>query len=212
MEIPAYFYLNILAIALWLALRKRFRENIDIIGYYMMFCFISESAAWLYSFYSGKSNHWCYNIFTTFQILYLSYIYNQIISRVKQKNVIRYFAIVYPMVVIFNILLIQSFNKFHTYTYILGGVFVVLMIIWYFNRILESDEDIGLRRNPFFWFNVGNMIYFIGSMFYMGSINYILAGGHDFYGELIVIFVYSFTSIQYCCYIIASLCNLRRVN
>jgi uncharacterized membrane protein YhaH (DUF805 family) len=75
-----------------------------------------------------------------------------------------------------------------------------------------EEEGMGLRRNPYFWFNLGNMIYFIGSIFYMGSINFILESGHDFYGELINIFVYSFTSIQYFCFIIALLCRLRPAN
>jgi hypothetical protein len=156
-----------------------------------------------------RSNHWIYNLYTTGQIIFLSLIYSQSLVSGISKKAISVFSLLYPILVLLNVVLYQSFFKFHTLTYTLGCLFIIALIFAYFNQLLHSEEISSLRKNPFFWFNIGNAIYLIGSIFYLGSVNFILETRQDNYGELINIFVYSFTSVQYIFFIIAIACNLR---
>jgi hypothetical protein len=210
MEVPFYLYLNVLAIFIWLIFRERLQVNMMVLGYYLIFCFTCESFAWLYSYFTYRSNHWAYNVFTGLQTLFLCSIYLQILSTARMQQAIRVFLVAYPALFLVNVLFVQSFFKFHTYTYVFSCVFIIVLVFSYFNQMLQTKEVIPLRRNGIFWFNLGNLIYFVGSIFYMGSINFILETGHDYFGRLINIFVYSFTSVQYSLFIMAMVCNLKR--
>lgn len=85
---------------------------------------------------------------------------------------------------------------------------MVYFCVAYFNELLHLENFYLLRETPAFWINCGNLIFYTASIIYMGSINYIVASKWDWYGNLISIFVYSFTALQYLLYIIALLCIL----
>lgn len=209
MEIPFYLYLNLAALSLGLWFWSRLDKNLRDIVYFLVYCFIIESFAWVYSYILFKSNHWIYNIFTTGQLLAIGILYRKILYSKNLHYLLRVFMFVYPLLVTVNFMLVQSFFRFHTLTYTIGCLFIILLVFSYFNQLLHSKEVLKLRSNPFFWINTGNAIYFIGSLFYLGSVNFILDTKLDKYGELINLFVYSFTSIQYIFFIIGITCNLR---
>ncbi len=209
MQVPHYFYFNLLAIIVWFFYKRKNDRLIVFMGCYILYCFLFEIAAWGYSYITYKSNHWIYNLYTIGQILLLCFIYRNVLTSNSTIKSIKIFTVFYPLLVLINLLFFQSFFNFHTLTYTIGCLFLIFLIFSYFNQLLHLNEVISLRRNSFFWFNLGNAIYFIGSIFYLGSINFILATKQDSFGELINIFVYSFTSIQYILFIIAFKCNLK---
>jgi hypothetical protein len=209
MEIPFYLYLNLMTFCLGVLLWNRLDTKLRSIIYYLAYCFIVESLAWIYSFILFKSNHWIYNIFTTGQLLALGIIYQKILNSKNFDYSLRAFTFIYPVLVSINFIFIQSFFKFHTLTYTIGCLFIICLVFSYFNQLLHSSEVLRLRTNPFFWINIGNSVYFIGSLFYLGSVNFILESKMDKYGDLINLFVYSFVSIQYIFFIIALTCNLK---
>ena len=211
MPIPFYFYLAAMAIIVWVVYKRRISDDLSIIGNYIIYSLSFELLAWVYSYLYYESNHWIYNIYTSLQFIFLGFIYRRMLNSSKARNAIRVFSLLYPLLVFLNFLFLQSFFKFHTYTYIAGCLFIIILIFSYFNQLLNLEKVESLKRNPFFWFNVGNTIFFVGSIFYLGSVNFILEKGLDVYGDLINAFVYSFTSIQYVFFIIALLCNLKPV-
>lgn len=209
MQVPYYLYFNLLAVIVWFFYKRKNDKPTTFLGYYILCCFLFEVASWSYSYLTYKSNHWLYNLYTISQIIFLCYIYkNELTSNTTRKS-ITVFIVLYLFVLIINFLFLQSFFNFHTLTYTIGCLFIIFLIFTYFNQLLHLNEIISLRRNSFFWFNLGNAVYFIGSIFYLGSINFIIETNQDSYGELINIFVYSFTSIQYILFIIAIKCNLK---
>jgi len=208
--IPFYLHLNLLAFILWFWFRKRLEKELSILGYYLIFCFVVELAAAIYSWQNHGSNHKIYNVFTTIQLIFLSLIYGRILTEKIQLKLIKIFIFVYPLLVVANLNYIQSSSRFHTITYTIGVLFVVTLFFSYFNQLLHSEEILSLRKTPLFWFNIGNTVHFVGSLFYYGSINFINETAQDRYGELIQIFIYSFTAIQYIFFIISILCNLRQ--
>lgn len=210
MTIPLHFYVNILCLLIWSLYKSRFRDTILIIvGYYLLFALLVESTAWLYSYFMGMSNHWIYNIYTTAQTEILFFIYYRIFMKPLNKKITRLIFIIYPLLVVINLLYFQDFFRFHTYTYIIGCILILYLSFSYLQELLNAVVLIPIRKTPFFWVNTGNIIYYAGSMFYLGSLNYIVDKELDYFGRLIEIFVYAFNSIQYVLFAIGFLCSLK---
>lgn len=209
MIIPVHFYFNVVAIIVWLWVRSRFKEPLlDLIGILISVGFIIEALALGYSYGFKTSNHWIYNIYTVGQIVFIAMIYSKLISNQKISRQIRLLSLIFVVLVVLNVSFLQSFFKFHTFSYILGCFLVFYISILYFKQLLNEKNWQPLKNLPFFWITIGNIVFYICSMFYMGSINYINDQNYDEYGSLINIFVYLFTSVQFILYTIAFLCNL----
>ncbi|MGL6267425.1 MAG: hypothetical protein ACRC2O_05845 [Chitinophagaceae bacterium] len=209
MIIPLYFYFNLIAILFWLWVRSRFKDPfLDLVGILISVGFIIEILALAYSYGFKTSNHWIYNVFTAGQIAYIAFIYSKLISNKKISNQIRLLLLIFMILVVLNFIFLQSFFKFHTFSYILGCFLIFFISIQYLKQLLNEKNWQPLKKLPFFWITTGNIIFYICSMFYMGSINYINDKNFDEYGSLISIFVYLFTSVQFILYTIAFLCNL----
>ena len=209
MIIPLYFYFNLIAILVYLWARTRFKDPLlDQVGILIIAGFIIETLALGYAYGFKTSNHWIYNIFTAGQIVYISYIYSKLITSQKISRLISLLAYIFVILVVLNFLFLQSFFKFHTFSYILGCLLIFFISIQYLKQLLNVKTWQPLKKLPFFWITTGNIIFYICSMFYMGSINYINDKNFDEFGSLISIFVYLFTSVQFILYTIAFLCNL----
>jgi hypothetical protein len=207
MDVPVYFFLNLCVNIAFAFSYNKLEKETRTIGFYSIYCLFVELAAWLYSFILYKSNHWIYNLFTVSQILFLVWFYRKQTNNKSLARISGIFLLVYPILFLANILTLQPVKVFHTYTYLLGNVFVLFIFLSYFDSLLKKSETVRLTAIPLFWFTIGNCIYFIGSFFYLGSINYILDSDLDRFGKLINYFVYSFTSLQYIFYLIAILCH-----
>ena len=209
MIIPVYFYFNLIGILVWLWVRSRFKDPLlDQVGILISAGFIIESLALAYSYSFKTSNHWIYNIYTAGQIIYIAIIYSKLIPSQKISNQIRFLTLTFVILFVLNVLFLQSFFKFHTFSYIVGCFLIFYISIQYLKQLLNEKNWQPLKKLPFFWITIGNIIFYICSMFYMGSINYINDKNYDEYGSLINIFVYLFTSLQFILYTIAFLCNL----
>jgi hypothetical protein len=209
MIIPIHFYFNLVAILVWLFVRSRFKEPLlDKIGILVSAGLVIEILALMYAYTLETSNHWIYNMYTTGQIIFIALIYTMLITDKHISGLIRIFTSIFLILVILNLTLLQDFFKFHTYSYIAGCFLVFYISIRYFKQLLNEKNWQPLKKLPFFWITIGNIVFYICSMFYMGSINYINDKNYDEYGSLISIFVYSFTSAQLILYIIAFLCSL----
>lgn len=177
------------------------------LGYYVLVNFLVELFALFYAYQWKTSNHWIYNILTTCQISWIALHYARHIADRKASGSIRILNLVFLTVVATNLLFVQGVKNFHTYAYIIGCIFIFYISFLYLRGLLQDMEMPPLKSVPFFWVTIGNIIYFICSMFYLGSINYILDSHFDEYGTLINLFVYLFTALQFVFFSIAFMCN-----
>lgn len=207
---PFYLYFVLLAAICWLFIKKRNNSKaLRLFAHFIIYSLIIENLAFFYSLTLRTSNHWIYNVLTVFQVIWLGVVYITVINNKTTQKIIRVLITLYPVLVIINFLTFQPFTGFHTYTYIIGCFMVFYFSIQYLKDFLNQDTLIPLRRQPFFWISISNIIFYTTSIFYMGSINYILLKNLDEYGELINLFVYFFASVQYCLYATGLLCNLK---
>ncbi|HTR28585.1 MAG TPA: hypothetical protein VMH27_04915 [Puia sp.] len=114
-------------------------------------------------------NHWIFNFFTCCEFLFYSYIYSKLLADPKWVRVVRYGMIAYPVLFVANISFGEGFNHFHTITYRVGSVMIVIWCYLYFRQIMRSEAFESVLRVPAFWISTGLLFFYTGFFFYMSA-------------------------------------------
>jgi len=113
-----------------------------------------------------------YNVFTTFEFIFYLYILRGIIYKVKVKKIILWLIVIYPVLVLINIIFFQT-ETFHTNTYALGCLLIVAACIYYFLELFQSTHSVNLVREPAFWICSGLLFFYTCSFPMVGLWNHL---------------------------------------
>ncbi len=114
-----------------------------------------------------------YNFFSLFEfIFYLTFFWWLFKSAVIKKSVIAV-MIFYTVITLLNIFFYQGKTGFHTYTYMLGCVIVVIFSVLYFSSLFRFPETGKLVHNPYFWIVTGVMFFDVCTFTFYGLNNFI---------------------------------------
>lgn len=173
--------------------------------FFLLFVVVVESAG----SYTGRvlhyKNSWFYNISTTIEFIFYAYIFSLTLrDRVFKKMALRFMAI-YPAVVALNIVFIQGFMEFHSYTNALGNVCMVIFCCLFFYELLLNPLEGELRKVPMFWIGTGILFFYLGDLSFDLLYNLLKndATGRDLFKSInnnLILILYS-------CFIIAFLCQ-----
>ncbi|HEV8287289.1 MAG TPA: hypothetical protein VGQ09_23435 [Chitinophagaceae bacterium] len=152
------------------------------------------------------SNHWWFNIFTVIEFLAYSYIFSRAITNPKTITIIRWSIPGYFVIAIANIFFIQGFHKFHTISYRIGAIMIVVWCYLYFRQLLQSEQEIVLFKNPMFWISTGLLFFYLGFFVYMSAFDLIVYKKIGYNKELWRGISYSLNTLLYSCFLIALLC------
>ncbi len=149
---------------------------------------ILETIANAIGFFGRMKNHFVWNILYAFQLTLVPYFFKSWLQRPLIKKIITVYIYVFPLFVLINTLWIQGFFTLHTYNYIIGGSFILLLSVAYLGELYTNEESRNIFRNPVFWFSLAYLIYFAVSVPYLGMLNYVVTNYPKFatlYYELI---------------------------
>ena len=136
--------------------------------YFVPFLFVTVSVelfGWWY-LSQGVRNYVMYNVFTTIEFLFYSYLFYLHFKKPFLKIIIIIFIPFFILAVMLNMAFIQGLNKtFNTYTFLLGSFFIVIFCCCFFyESVLPDKIDQQLSRQPFFWICCGLLIFYLGSV------------------------------------------------
>ena len=134
---------------------------------------ILETIANAIGFFGRMKNHFVWNILYAFQLTLVPYFFKSWLQRPLIKKIITVYIYVFPLFVLINTLWIQGFFTLHTYNYIIGGSFILLLSVAYLGELYTNEESRNIFRNPVFWFSLAYLIYFAVSVPYLGMLNYL---------------------------------------
>lgn len=136
--------------------------------YFIPFLFVTVVVEFIGGLYLAKGirNYWMYNVFTTFEFVFYSYLFSFYFKKTIFQKIVLWFIPFYLLMVTLNLAFIQGFNKtFHTYTFLLGSFFIVIFCCCFFYEAVLPDKiDQQLSRQPFFWICCGLLIFYLGSV------------------------------------------------
>lgn len=120
-----------------------------------------------------QSNHWTFNIETVFEFYFFSYFFYQVLKQRNNKKLILFFVCAYPIVLLLSFLTVQHYYYFHTYTYMLGELYLIILCLLYFRELYTADDFKKLSTLPEFWIVTGLFIFCVGELPYMVLLNYL---------------------------------------
>ena len=148
------------------------------------------------------------NLVTVFDVAFYCYFIREIVRSKLAKKILLYCLVVYPAIFLVNTLLIQGSVVFHSMTYALGCLLIVLSCVYYFWELFQQTDSVNLSRQPTFWICSGLLFYYACTFPFYGTTNLVSALPKVILKNLLLIFEL-LSTLQYLSFTIAFLCRLR---
>ena len=153
----------------------------------LVFTLLAKAIGSFYSNYTGKSNHFIFNIFFGMEYLFYFFLFYKEFKNQKMKYLIGVFVMVFIVFYAVNVFFEKGLFIFNTPTYIFGGVLTIIICLLYFVSLFLANETINYFRIPMFWIAVGLLFYYVGNSVYMSLLDYIVMNNIDKGGRLYAI-------------------------
>lgn len=135
----------------------------------------NQKIEWLL-YYGEKTksfyNWWMFNILDTVSFLVYYYIFYKTLQSIKFRLWVKIFAISYCVLSVFNWVFIQDFfTEMQSYLYVIGAIFLIISIIFYFIELLKSERILKFHRSLLFWISIGLLLYYSGTIPFAAQYN-----------------------------------------
>lgn len=190
------------------ALRPGNPLSIKLLAFTWVIMFIVEFAGHILQA-QGVRNHWLYNVFNPLFYLLIASIYKREIDNSTIDRIINIFFLIFPAFIIINSLFVQGMASLQTLTIVIGGSFVIFLSCVYFWQLYQSDSTETISKDPFFWFSFGFILYFGGTVPYLGMLNYLWKLSQEFTRFYFVYFYNGFSIALNVLIITGLLCRRR---
>ena len=187
------FFIEMAALVSLLSFRERFPVNMRWLSLIWVGVFLVEVTGHVTGLF-GIRNFWLYNCFDIFFVIGIALVYRQELKSPVLKKTIVVFLAFFAVFALINIIFLQQLRNYNSLNYISGGAFLILLAGAFFWQLYASDDTRRISREPFFWFSAGFLIYFGGSVPFLGMYNLLIDKYPDF-AALYQKYVYVFFSI-----------------
>jgi len=204
--LPFFIYFElaafIISILTWYSLR---RTAFRLFPFFLFFIVMVELTGTYIAKTLHEKNAWLLNISTTLEFIFYSYIFSQTLRSPLYKKITVGFMVFFPVLVVLNMVFIQGFSEFHSYTNALGSVLMVIFCCFFFYELLLNPLEGELHKVPMFWVSTGILFFYLGDLSYDLLYNLLKndAIGRDLFKSInnnLILILYS-------CFIIAFLCQ-----
>jgi hypothetical protein len=154
-------------------------------------------------FYNHKTSFIALNFFTAFEFLFYWFLFAIQRDRNTYGKTLSVIGIIFFLIFLANIIFFQGLNRFHSYTFILGSLITVIIVLTYFKNLMRREEKIILSKNPFFWISSGLLIFYIGEILFMIFYEYLAYKNIISYGYFFITLSNILNFILYSSFIIA---------
>lgn len=161
----------ILIIAVFVGFSTAKRQKFAYLKTIPAFLIVSLAVELVGRYYRLQSinNVWLFNLFTTFELAYFTYILYLIL---KRKFIVRLTVFVI-VICLLNILCIQGIRTFHTYSYAISVLVIVFLCVYYYYITFKEVLVENLLVEPSFWIVTGLLVFFAASLSVLGVVNFI---------------------------------------
>ena len=175
--------------------------------YLLVFTLAVDVGAVLYSYYFKKSNHFIINIYLPVNFSFYFLIFSKAFETKKLKKIIYTTFIIYLLFALYDIIFIEGFYYFNTYSYCLGGILIVICCLLYFMWLFTSDRLMNYFTLPMFWISTGLLFFYVGSLVLMSLMGYIIENHLDPHGHIYQFISVTLNVLLYGAFTISFLCN-----
>lgn len=129
--------------------------------WYLWGVVIFELCGAFWPVYFHSSNHIVYNILVVLQFPLLILWYRSFLANPRTKRISLVLVAIYLLFAILNSWILQPFTaQFQSYSFILGAIWLILVIFMFFNEALHTEKILIIQRGLLFWVSVGFLFFY----------------------------------------------------
>jgi hypothetical protein len=200
------FFVALAAITSWCSFFYPFPKVLRQFSMLWTFILLVEIAGHLLKQYNIK-NHLLYNFQNVVLYLALPFIYQQVLVNSFFKKIIRLYFLIYPVFILVNSIFIQGIDNLQSLNIVVGGSFMLFLAAAYLWQLYSSEDNEKITKDPFFWFSVGFILFFGGTVPFLGMLNYLWKHYQSFTRFYYTYFSNSFVILLNILIIIGFLCR-----
>jgi hypothetical protein len=203
-------YLTVLVISLLSSITVYFQINAPRYLRFFLYLLATTLAVEMTARYLNPNTP-LYNLYTVFEFVFYFAVLEAVITSRRVKNRIRLLIWVYPSLALINIFFVQRIYTFHSITYALGSLLILIVSIYYFFELFQMKQPINLVREPSFWICSGLLFYYSCTFPIFGYFNFFIHAPKIiiYNGENIVLIL---NILMYLLFTIALLCRIKARN
>lgn len=153
---------------------------------------------------NAHNNILMYNFFTTAEFCFYLFFVSVLIKNITVKKIIRIACCLYPIPALINIFYFQGPKVFHTVTYSVGCLLVIISCFYYFLELFRLPKSVKLSRNPAFWICSGLLFFYCCGFPLYAFVNFWLSykwmlNSFQSIISILNIFLYSLFTIAFLC-------------
>lgn len=163
---------------------------------FLVYTLLNESVAFYMGYIMRTKNYFLYTIYVPISFCFYSFIISAKVINIKLVKFVRattYFC--FPFF-LWNILFIQGFNSFNTYSNTLVSLVLILFsLIYLFDYLNYSQEKSNPITEPMFWIVAGLLFFYFGGMILNILYNYSVQQEFKINEKKMYSFVFAFLNI-----------------
>lgn len=106
----------------------------------------------LYLIEHSKQNYWLYNYYSVLETFFYTWLISTAFFQKKIKTISLQINILVFAISLINVIFFQGTKRFHTITFGIGSLQIIINCIYYFYQIFIFPAKEKLFKQPFFWF------------------------------------------------------------
>jgi hypothetical protein len=143
-----------------------FKYKYTFLKYFLFMLWLIVFVEFFAIYYVQKTGHnqILYNLYHSINFPFLFILYRTYIKNEKQRKAIGVFIPIYLVFFFGNIFFQNYFTQIQTIPFIIGALFTIISILFYFLEILNTDKVLKVSENLLFWISIGLLLYFVGKI------------------------------------------------
>ncbi|MBN1986240.1 MAG: hypothetical protein JW761_08050 [Prolixibacteraceae bacterium] len=164
-----------------LFLLKYFNKSLKLAFYFVCFGTFTEVLARLLIWLADVNNTMpVNNIYSIGSFILLFALYYYVLNDFVNRRVFLLLSAAFTIYWLIHSLFIQSIFEFPDLPRAIGNIYITILSIIYFYKVMLEAKIIKLAREPFIWINTSILIYYTGNLFFYILFNLILDYSREF--------------------------------
>ena len=120
-----------------------------------------------------KSNQWIYTwIVIPIEFIFFIWLYYKYFQSSRFQIWVQSFGLMYILAFVADMAWLRNLQfAFSSLSYLIGSIFILLLIMFYFLRLIKDEKVLTFKKDMMFWVSTGLLVFFLGSLPFYGLWN-----------------------------------------
>ena len=125
--------------------------------------------------YYHINNMWLYSVNILFFLIIFTFYFYRNLFGIRTRKIILACFLLFLIFSCFNVIFIQPYDTFNSYSYALGALLIVIYSLLGLRQLINFSPEYDILQLKNFWFAAGILLYFGSSFFIFMSYHYLSA-------------------------------------